>query len=230
MFNENVLPVHNLGPEHYSSIRSLIFFEESVSCLSVENVATFPRKRLHNLGPEHNSSIRMEKFVKESVLCFFVTVIEETGTVNVERFFFFIAISASYVSCRCRAGFSGSGFGADGCTAAGGGGDGDAPAGDVCAPNPCLNGGVCSPAAGGGVGFTCRCRAGYDGPVCQLAAADPCAPSPCLNGATCTVVGADRQVRCLCPAGFAGDRCHLQVLGNSQSQVRKPNLTEPYLT
>ena len=41
---EHVLLVPNLGPEHYSSLRNEKFVKESVSCLSVDSVATCSTK------------------------------------------------------------------------------------------------------------------------------------------------------------------------------------------
>ena len=37
--------------------------------------------------------------------------------------------------------------------------------GGPCSPNPCLNGGTCTPGAGGT--FTCTCSGGFTGPNCQ---------------------------------------------------------------
>ena len=37
--------------------------------------------------------------------------------------------------------------------------------GGPCDPNPCLNGGTCTPGAGGT--FTCTCSGGFTGPNCQ---------------------------------------------------------------
>jgi len=38
--------------------------------------------------------------------------------------------------------------------------------GDVCIPNPCLNGGTCQ--TQGLLGFTCQCRSGFQGLTCQI--------------------------------------------------------------
>ena len=38
--------------------------------------------------------------------------------------------------------------------------------GDICIPNPCLNGGTCQ--TQGLLGFTCQCRTGFQGLTCQI--------------------------------------------------------------
>lgn len=38
--------------------------------------------------------------------------------------------------------------------------------GDICIPNPCLNGGTCQ--TQGLLGFTCQCRPGFQGLTCQI--------------------------------------------------------------
>ena len=38
--------------------------------------------------------------------------------------------------------------------------------GDICVPNPCMNGGICQ--LQGVLGFTCQCRPGFQGLTCQI--------------------------------------------------------------
>ena len=71
----------------------------------------------------------------------------------------------------------------------------------------------------------CRCPAGYEGSFCERGAAVRCAEAsivagvgPCYNGGTCLVAertgGADSTssgYRCLCPAGYTGDHCDVEL-------------------
>ena len=50
--------------------------------------------------------------------------------------------------------------------------------GDLCAPNPCSNGGTCV-ASGGNI--KCSCRLGFAGDLCQIC--DACVPNP-VNSAS----------------------------------------------
>jgi hypothetical protein len=38
--------------------------------------------------------------------------------------------------------------------------------GDICIPNPCMNGGTCQ--SQGVLSFTCQCRPGFQGLTCQI--------------------------------------------------------------
>lgn len=38
--------------------------------------------------------------------------------------------------------------------------------GDICIPNPCMNGGTCQ--SQGMLSFTCQCRSGFQGLTCQI--------------------------------------------------------------
>jgi hypothetical protein len=74
---------------------------------------------------------------------------------------------------------------------------------DLCANNPCVNGGKC---VSNGNEYACRCPAGYCGINCQNEPKpDPCVSNPCLNGGTCEKEG--DEFACRCAVGFAGDRC-----------------------
>lgn len=60
-----------------------------------------------------------------------------------------------------------------------------------CQPNPCQNGGVCSPQ---GNTFSCQCPPTYMGRCCEIRITtttpyDPCRQSPCRNGGTCIPTG-----------------------------------------
>lgn len=56
--------------------------------------------------------------------------------------------------------------------------------------------------------FTCKCREGYSGNLCQVNI-DDCSSQPCLNGATCRDdVG---KFECTCLPGWAGLRCENDV-------------------
>ena len=74
--------------------------------------------------------------------------------------------------------------------------------GEVCNPNPCLNGGTCQ--SNGFGGFTCQCPPGYTGQRCEDQ--DPCASQPCRNGAACVNSGAGGYT-CQCLTGFEGQNC-----------------------
>ena len=45
--------------------------------------------------------------------------------------------------------------------------------GDLCAPNPCTNGGTC---VTDGTSIKCLCRPGFKGDLCQIC--DACTPNP----------------------------------------------------
>ena len=74
--------------------------------------------------------------------------------------------------------------------------------GEVCNPNPCLNGGTCQ--SNGFGGFTCQCPPGYTGQRCEIR--DACQSNPCMNGGTCQTVNGNGY-QCICPSGYTGPRC-----------------------
>ncbi|KAF5404651.1 hypothetical protein PHET_01936 [Paragonimus heterotremus] len=58
------------------------------------------------------------------------------------------------------------------------------------------------------VDFQCTCGPGFTGRYCDIQL-DLCSPNPCLNGASC--VDRSTSVLCICPAGYNGSRCELQI-------------------
>jgi len=89
------------------------------------------------------------------------------------------------------------------------GGTSDKPAQsgvELCALNPCLNGGTCVPA---GNDYSCTCPAPYIGKFCERVPTTPnpsiCEGNPCLNGGTC--IPQDNSFVCQCPAAFPGAYC-----------------------
>ncbi|RNA00791.1 endothelin-converting enzyme 1 isoform X2, partial [Brachionus plicatilis] len=88
--------------------------------------------------------------------------------------------------------------------------------GDLCAPNPCGNGGSCT-----SDGFTikCLCRLGFQGDLCQIC--DACQPNPCLNNAVCDSDGMG-GFSCKCPPGFTGRTCDFPV-ANQPNNPCHPN-------
>jgi hypothetical protein len=81
-----------------------------------------------------------------------------------------------------------------------GGMDAGMDAGNICSPNPCMNGGTCST-----VGTMCACTPGFSGTLCEID--DPCVPSPCMNGGACSAVGGSAM--CACSGGFGGAFCEI---------------------
>lgn len=60
-----------------------------------------------------------------------------------------------------------------------------------CQPNPCQNGGICTPQ---GNTFSCQCPSTFTGRCCEIRITtttpyDPCRQSPCRNGGTCIPTG-----------------------------------------
>ncbi|RDD44249.1 Agrin [Trichoplax sp. H2] len=84
-----------------------------------------------------------------------------------------------------------------------------------CSPNPCQNGGGCSPLSGNRY-FQCACPTDYAGLLCERrSAVSVCASNPCPANSTCThEAGKSDSWKCLCPLGKIGQRCD-QVLQSS---------------
>lgn len=82
--------------------------------------------------------------------------------------------------------------------------------GDLCAPNPCANGGTC---LSDGNSIRCSCKDGFQGDLCQIC--DACSPNPCLNNGVCQSNGLG-SFACKCPPGTTGRTCdygkHLSCL------------------
>ncbi|XP_078617064.1 uncharacterized protein LOC144885163 [Branchiostoma floridae x Branchiostoma japonicum] len=74
---------------------------------------------------------------------------------------------------------------------------------EVCIPNPCRNGGTCSPDPTTSA-FSCVCEPGYTGQQCQQEI-DECESTPCQNGGVCyDEVG---SYLCVCPQEYTGVNC-----------------------
>lgn len=74
-----------------------------------------------------------------------------------------------------------------------------------CSPNPCINGGTCSPS---GSSYACVCAAGYKGTNCQTLI-DNCTPNPCQNAGIC--VNGINTYTCQCSGGYGGLTCNTPV-------------------
>ncbi|CAD5114094.1 DgyrCDS3242 [Dimorphilus gyrociliatus] len=87
---------------------------------------------------------------------------------------------------------------------------------NTCASNPCLNGARCySYGSYKYGGWSCSCKPGYSGPVCQYSVSDPCKKSEnvCANNGICNAKKSYywRSVRyelaCICPKTHTGPTC-----------------------
>eukprot|EP00794_Sanderia_malayensis_P006701 gene6701-7463_t len=76
---------------------------------------------------------------------------------------------------------------------------------DPCGAVPCKNGATCTP---NGSSFTCKCKLGYEGKLCEIV--NPCAKQPCKNGGSCTRQGS--KFTCKCKDGFEGTTCEKKVV------------------
>ncbi|KAJ8394223.1 hypothetical protein AAFF_G00048060 [Aldrovandia affinis] len=86
-----------------------------------------------------------------------------------------------------------------------------------CSSEPCSNNSTCTETGDGG--YVCVCARGYTGDNCHLRTG-PCLTngSPCQNQGTCTDDdGLAAHSSCLCPAGFAGDFCEIDVVDDCES-------------
>lgn len=127
--------------------------------------------------------------------------------------------------CICPAGYTGSGYGAGGCTRLN-------STFDVCAHNPCQNGGTCLNI--GISSFMCQCPPGTLRPLCTSPNANPCANNPCRNGGTCvrSTVNPPR-FQCTCPPSHSGTYCQNTVRQcggaiNAETGVLKYPLSDNY--
>ncbi|KAM4624561.1 hyaluronan-binding protein 2-like [Polymixia lowei] len=74
---------------------------------------------------------------------------------------------------------------------------------DECDPNPCLNGGICDRAAGGG--FQCSCPEPFSGKKCQMVK-DVCKNVNCGHG-DCVFISTAPFYQCKCKAPYKPPKC-----------------------
>ena len=72
---------------------------------------------------------------------------------------------------------------------------------NLCLPNPCQNGGVCSV---NGSNILCHCPQGYSGQKCEQKTTK-CSPNPCIHG-ICSL-DKDNSPQCYCTPGYTGKFC-----------------------
>ncbi|XP_068803163.1 protein delta homolog 1 isoform X2 [Struthio camelus] len=80
-----------------------------------------------------------------------------------------------------------------------------------CSAKPCTNNSTCIETGDGG--YICLCAEGFTGKNCHLRKG-PCIinGSPCQNGGTCVDDnGFAPHASCLCPSGFAGNFCEIDI-------------------
>uniref|UniRef100_T1GJ08 EGF-like domain-containing protein n=1 Tax=Megaselia scalaris TaxID=36166 RepID=T1GJ08_MEGSC len=76
---------------------------------------------------------------------------------------------------------------------------------DLCATNPCENGGTCLLK---GNQFQCKCKPGFIGSMCSDEV-NLCIAKPCANGGTCRNL--DNDYQCTCRSGFTGKDCSIDI-------------------
>ena len=81
-----------------------------------------------------------------------------------------------------------------------------------CLPQPCANGGVCSPR--GASGYSCTCAAGFSGSTCNISG---CSANPCKHGGTCNTASAPTNFTCDCQGQYTGITC--DILGASDTAL-----------
>ncbi|XP_001920058.2 protocadherin Fat 2 [Danio rerio] len=83
---------------------------------------------------------------------------------------------------------------------------------EICASNPCENGGICAENSTGG--FHCSCPSMYYGPHCQFIHLpdDPCSSKPCVDG---LCMPNNQGYICNCSTQIAGNRCPTSCAPNS---------------
>jgi hypothetical protein len=111
-------------------------------------------------------------------------------------------------------------------------------AGRVCEPNPCLNGGTCSPY--GLDTYSCNCPFGYTGRNCEtreltpsqsassqttspdelLSSGDPCVPNPCRNGGRCRPSNVGSYT-CDCPVNYSGTNCEISMFHSCSRRIAR---------
>ncbi|XP_076600147.1 protein crumbs homolog 1-like [Chaetodon auriga] len=74
----------------------------------------------------------------------------------------------------------------------------------VCAPNPCMNEGVCEDLFDS---HHCTCPSEWTGPLCQEST-NTCISSPCIYGNCTNLPGG---FRCVCELGYSGEQCEVEV-------------------
>ncbi|TRY75103.1 hypothetical protein TCAL_09357 [Tigriopus californicus] len=81
---------------------------------------------------------------------------------------------------------------------------------DLCASNPCLNGGFCAMDFSIG-NYACSCPDGFGGIDCEACEddIDDCLPENCLNGGNC--IDDINSFSCQCSPGFSGQYCEDSV-------------------
>ena len=79
----------------------------------------------------------------------------------------------------------------------------ECPSMDVCASQPCINGGTCVQVD---ERFTCSCPDNYTGIICEVLI---CSVNPCQNGGICIaeIVNGIEVQNCLCHVPYSGEYC-----------------------
>lgn len=127
--------------------------------------------------------------------------------------------------CICPPMYTGSGYGPGGCTRLN-------TTSDVCAHNPCQNGGTCINV--GISSFMCQCPPNTLRPLCMSASLNPCAMNPCRNGGTCVTSTVNpTRFQCTCPPSHNGVYCQNTVRAcggaiNAETGVLKYPLSDSY--
>ena len=86
---------------------------------------------------------------------------------------------------------------------------------DICSPNPCQNGGSCSPTDDLLSDFICSCPEGFTGARCEIASDVCLILMPCMHGGECRLdMTATVGYRCICTATHVGPQCETPV-GNT---------------